>query len=63
MEPSPCTLLVKIFPKIPLIQFEASQFGGPHNYKTKQNKIFSFINKCKISMKSSLFLLILEYEI
>jgi hypothetical protein len=38
MEPSPSTLLIKSFPKTPRTQFEASQFGGSHNYKTKQNK-------------------------
>jgi len=39
MEPSWCTLsLVESFPKTPRTLFEASQFGGSHNYKTKQNK-------------------------
>jgi hypothetical protein len=29
-------LLVESFPKTPRIRSEASQFGGSHNYKTKQ---------------------------
>jgi len=36
-------LLVKSFPKTPRTQSEASRFGGTHNYKTKQNKLPSFI--------------------
>jgi hypothetical protein len=37
-------VLVKSFPKTPRTQAEASQLGGSHNYKTKQNKLPSFIN-------------------
>jgi hypothetical protein len=47
MEPKPMhpSLLVKSFPKIPRRRSEASQFGGSHNYKTKQNKLPSFIDR------------------
>jgi hypothetical protein len=31
-------LLVESFPKTPRTQSEASQFGGSHNYKTKQKQ-------------------------
>jgi hypothetical protein len=38
-------LLVKSFPKTPRTQSEASQFGGSHNYKIKQSKLPSFIDR------------------
>jgi len=38
-------LLVESFPKTPRTQSEASQIGGSHNYKTKQNKLPSFIDR------------------
>jgi hypothetical protein len=38
-------LIVESFPKTPRTRFEASQFGGSHNYKTRQNKLPSFIDK------------------
>jgi hypothetical protein len=37
-------LLVESFPKTPRTQSKVSQFGGSHNYKTKQNKLPSFID-------------------
>jgi hypothetical protein len=41
-------LLVKSFPKTPSKnkKIKASQFGGSHNYKTKQNKLPSFEDRC-----------------
>jgi hypothetical protein len=38
-------LLVESFPKPPRTQFEASWLCGSHNYKTKQNKLPSFIDR------------------
>ncbi len=38
-------LVIESFPKTPRIRSEASQFGGSHNYKTKQNKLPSFIDR------------------
>jgi len=38
-------LLVESFPKTPRTWSEASQFGGSHNYNTKQNKLPSFIDR------------------
>jgi hypothetical protein len=39
MKPSPCTpFLIESFPKAPRTESEASQFGGSHDYETKQNK-------------------------
>jgi hypothetical protein len=31
-------LLIESFPKTPRTESEASQFGGSHDYETKQNK-------------------------
>jgi hypothetical protein len=48
MEPKPmhhALLLVESFPKTQRIRSEASQFGGSHKYKTKQNKLPSFIDR------------------
>ncbi len=39
-------LLIKSFPKKPRTRSEASQFCGSHNYKTRQNKLLSFIDRC-----------------
>jgi hypothetical protein len=39
-------LLVDSFPKTPRTGYEASQFGGSHNYKIKQNKLPSFMYRC-----------------
>jgi hypothetical protein len=38
-------LLVESCPKTPRTQSETSWFGGSHNYKTKQNKLPSFIDR------------------
>jgi hypothetical protein len=38
-------LLVERIPKTPRTQSETSQIGGSHNYKTKQNKLPSFIDR------------------
>jgi hypothetical protein len=38
-------ILVKSFPKMPSTPSEASQFGGSHNCKTKQNKLPSFTDR------------------
>jgi hypothetical protein len=38
-------LLIESFPKTPTTQSEASQCSGSHNYKTKQNKLPSFIDR------------------
>jgi hypothetical protein len=38
-------VLIKRFPKTPRTWSEASQFGGSYNYKTKQNKLPSFISR------------------
>jgi hypothetical protein len=38
-------LLIEIFPKTPRTPNEASWFCGSHNYKTKQNKLPSFIER------------------
>jgi hypothetical protein len=32
-------LLIESFPKTPKTRFETSQFGGSHNYNTKQNEM------------------------
>jgi len=48
MEPKAhAPLLVESFPKSPRTRSEASQFSGSHNYKTKQNKLPSFIDRCQ----------------
>ncbi len=39
------TVLVESFPKTPRTWSEASWFGGSHIYKTKQNKLPSFIDR------------------
>jgi hypothetical protein len=39
-------LLVKSIPKKPRTRSEASQSRGSHNYKTRQNKLLSFIDRC-----------------
>jgi hypothetical protein len=36
-------LLIKSFEKTPRTQSKASWFGISHNYKTKQNKLLSFM--------------------
>jgi hypothetical protein len=41
-------LIVESFPKTPRTQSEASQFGGSHNYKTKQTKPPSFTDRSAI---------------
>jgi len=38
-------LVVESFPKTTRTWSEASQFGGSHNFKTKQNKLPSFIDR------------------
>ncbi len=38
-------LLVQSFPKTPRTQCEASQFGGSHNYKTKQLYVVFLLGK------------------
>ncbi len=38
-------LLVQSFPKTPRTRSEACWFSGSHNYKTKQNKLPSFIDR------------------
>jgi hypothetical protein len=38
-------LLVESFSKTPRTRSEASQFGGSHNYKTKQDKLPSFLHR------------------
>jgi hypothetical protein len=40
-------VVVQSFPKTPRTRSEASQFSRPHNYKTKQNKLPSFIDRLK----------------
>jgi hypothetical protein len=39
-------LLIESFPKTPRTQSEASWFSESHNYKTEQNKLPSFIDRC-----------------
>jgi hypothetical protein len=52
-------LLVKSFPKTPRTQSEASWFGVSHIFKTKQNKLPSFIDRllftcCSIAIDGSI---------
>jgi hypothetical protein len=39
-------ILVESFPKTPRTRSEAFWFSASHNYKTKQNKLPSFIDRC-----------------
>ncbi len=38
-------LLIKSFPKTTRTRSDSSQFGGSHNYKTRHNKLPSFIDR------------------
>jgi hypothetical protein len=49
-------LLIKNFPKTPRTQSEASRVCGSHNYKTKQNKLPSFIDRYPLEITKSQFL-------
>jgi hypothetical protein len=44
-------LLIESFPKTPRTQFEASQFGGSHNYKTKQTTFLHLLSITWTSFK------------
>jgi hypothetical protein len=42
-------VLIKSFPRAQRTQFEASKLNGSHNYKTKQNKPPSFIDRLLVT--------------
>jgi len=47
-------LLIKSFPKTPRTRFEASEFGGSHNYQqNKTNKLPSFIDRLVVCRSPS----------
>ncbi len=57
MKPSPCQgpSLSRAFQRHKEhTQFEASSFGGSHNYKTKQNKLPSFIDRLVVRNNAKL---------
>jgi hypothetical protein len=55
-------LLIKSFPKAPRTKFEASQFTGSHNYKTKQTTFIDRIAKIGMGIKDQTSL-VFYYEI
>jgi len=49
MKPADAPLFLESFPKRPRTQSDASSFGGADKYKTKQNKLPCFIDRCQTS--------------